>query len=394
MQISRRAWLAGMGAIAGATWLGERAAVAAPTKQKSAVISFYFEGGFNAIFSSADSFAGRGSFGVTSSNVTNVGNGLVVDKATMGSLGTWALGHMASIGNRHGIQDHGSAQKANFNDENQRNYLIRLAAAIGGDAAFKAVALGDLPAGQAAAESGVSLQLLRSMGEAASAVGVGPVDFNKPARNVGAKGIDAARSMSSRTLTANPNSLSFAKDGYDTVQSALSKPPIQVDPAAIAQAYGADASSEFGINVGAKLAAAELLLRGGTNVISLTDHSWDSHGDSTGSTVRNNMSQRIIPALKTFIGRLQSEPDLAAMNITLMLHGDFARNLPTSDHAPGLSALVIGNSVKTGTTGAMNPDATLPESTGKSNQMWSYLAAAARCAVNPFGDNPYTKLIA
>ena len=80
-----------------------------------------------------------------------------------------------------------------------------------------------------------------------------------------------------------------------------------------------------------------------------------------------------------------AEPELAAMNITLMVHGDFARDLPSSDHAPCLSALVIGTNVKVGTTGQVSAKVTLPEDTGASKQMWSYLAECAKVAQNPFG---------
>lgn len=54
---------------------------------------------------SADSFINR-AFGVTGDNVRDLGNGLVVDKGTIGTLPDFALKHMATIGNRHGTSDH------------------------------------------------------------------------------------------------------------------------------------------------------------------------------------------------------------------------------------------------------------------------------------------------
>ena len=392
--LSRRAWLKGFGALAGAAiaprlvgerWVGE--ANAGPNA-KAATVSIFFEGGFNALFASADSFASNNTFGVTSTNVKNVGNGLVVDAGTIGTLGNWALGHMAAIGNRHGATDHISAQRNNFSDGAQ-SFVVQLAAAMGGSAAFKAAALGSLPLqGPSTASGGVSLQLLRSMEDVSTALGVGPIDFKRPARNIAATALARTRQMSASALAANPRSLSFAKDAYDTDVDSLGKPPIAVDVAKIAQAYGAPSGGTLD-SIPAKLAAAELMLRSGTNVVTMSDTGWDTHGDRTGTTVRRRMGTEIIPALKTFLARLQSEPELSAMNVSVMLHGDFARSLPGSDHAPALSALVIGSNVKVGTTGRVTSDVTLPGNPGASREMWAYLAALAKVPQNPFGTNPH-----
>ncbi|CAN5718764.1 hypothetical protein BH11MYX4_BH11MYX4_29110 [soil metagenome] len=392
--LSRRAWLKGLSALAGAAaaprlvggrWIEE---ASAGPNAKSATVSIFFEGGFNALFASADSFASSNAFGVTSTNVTNVGSGLVVDAGTMGTLGEWALGHMAAIGNRHGATDHVSAQRNNFGDGSQ-SYVVQLAAAMGGSAAFKAAALGNLPVpGPSTAAGGVSLQLLRSMEDVATALGVGPIDFARPARNVSASALTRSRQMSASALTASPKSLSFARDAYDTVVDSLGKPPVAVDVAQITQAYGARSGGTLD-SIPAKLAAAELMLRSGTNVVTMSDTGWDTHGDRTGATVRRRMAIEIIPALKTFLARLRSDPELSKMNVSVIIHGDFARSLPSSDHAPALSALVIGPNVKVGTTGRVTSSVTLPANTGASREMWAYLAALAKVPQSPFGANPH-----
>lgn len=392
--LSRRAWLKGFSALAGAAvaprlvggrWIEE---ASAGPNAKAATVSIFFEGGFNALFCSADSFASSNTFGVTSTNVKNVGNGLVVDAGTMGTLGNWALGHMAAIGNRHGATDHISAQRNNFSDGSQ-SFVVQLAAAMGGSAAFKAAALGGLPVpGPSTAAGGVSLQLLRSMEDVSTALGVGPIDFKRPARNLSATALARSRQMSGSALAANPSSLSFAKDAYDTDVDSLGKPPLAVDVARITQAYGAPSGGTLDA-IPSKLAAAELMLRSGTNVVTMSDTGWDTHGDRTGTTVRRRMGTEIIPALKTFLARLQSEPELSAMNVSVILHGDFARSLPGSDHAPALSALVIGSNVKVGTTGRVTSDVTLPGNPGASREMWAYLAALAKVPQNPFGTNPH-----
>jgi uncharacterized protein (DUF1501 family) len=194
--------------------------------------------------------------------------------------------------------------------------------------------------------------------------------------------------MSASPLAANPRSLSFAKDAYDTDVDSLGKPPLAVDVAKIAQAYGARSGGTLE-SIPQKLAAAELMLRSGTNVVTMSDTGWDTHGDRTGTTARRRMGLEIIPALRTFLARLRSEPALSSMNISVILHGDFARNLPSSDHAPALSALVIGPNVKVGTTGRVTPDVTLPGNPGASREMWAYLAALAKVPQSPFGTNPH-----
>ena len=329
---------------------------------------------------------------MSGSNTKNVGNGLVVDASTIGTLGDFALGHMAAIGNRHGATDHISAQRNNFSD-GSRSYVLQLAAAMGGDAAFKAVALGSLPfSGPSTSESGISHQLLRSMGDVAQALGLGPVDFDRAARKASSTALEHARAMSAHALNANPKSLSFAKDAYETDVASLAKAPLTLDIASIAAAYGASSSGGLD-SIPAKLAAAELMIRSGTNVVTMSDLSWDSHGDRTGALVRRRMTAEIIPALKTFVNRLKTDPELAAMNVSVVLHGDFARSLPTSDHAPALSALVIGPNVKVGTTGRVSANVTLPDGTGASKEMWSYLAALSKVKTNPFGANPHALVL-
>lgn len=399
VNLSRRAWLKGLGAVAGAAvgtrvgakgWVGE--ALAAPAGPKAAVISLYFEGGFNAIFSSADSFTGNGAFTTSSGTIAEVGNGLYVDKSTIPNLGPWALSHMAAVGCNHGTSAHPVAQIANFSDGKQ-SFMVQLAASMGGTAAFKAVALGTIPVTAAAGSAaGVSLQLLRTMGDASTALGLGPVDYNRPARAAAGKALANSRTMSQNTLVKNPQSTSFGKDGYDTVVDSLGKPVTAVDVAKIAQAYNTSAGGSLE-SMASKLAAAELMIRAGTNVISVSTTGWDSHGDSRGKVVRDKMTAEVIPSLRKFFDRISTEPELAAMNISVLLHGDFARSLPTSDHATVLSALVIGTNVKVGTTGRVAPGVTLPPNTGGPKEMWGYMGALAKIPENPFGPNPHAALL-
>lgn len=395
--MSRRDWLKGalVGAgaalgtrLAGKQWLGDAAAAPAA---KAAVLSIFLEGGFNALFSSADSFLAGNKFGVTATNIRDVGNGLRVDGATIGMLDDWSLGHMAAIGNRHGAIDHISAQKNNFLGDNG-SFVNRLAAAIGGPAAYKAVSLGSLPTpGVTPSEAGVSIQLLRTMSDVSTVLGLGAINYNRPARSAAAGAIAHAQAMSAADIKKNATSMSALGDAYTTLTDSLAKPPLALDINAVAQAYGTSSGSNLD-TMAAKLAAAEMMIRAGTNVVTLSDTGWDTHGDTTGATARNKM-QGILPAIKKFLLRMRSEADLAAMNISVIIHGDFARDLPSGDHAPALSALVIGPNVKVGTTGKVSDRVTLPDGTGASREMWSYMAALSKVTTNPFGTNPHALVL-
>lgn len=397
VSFSRRGFLkgllAGAGAavgtrLAGTEWLGDAAAA---TPAKAAVVSIFLEGGFNALFSSADSFLVGGKFGVTSTGIKDLGNGLRVDNATIGTLDAWSLGHMAAIGNRHGAIDHSSAQKNNFLGDDG-SFVNRLAAAIGGPAAYKAVALGSLPTpGVTPSEAGVSIQLLRSMSDVSTALGLGAIDYKKPARKTAAAAVSRAQEMSKPTFKRNAASTTELSNAYTTVTDSLMRPPLALDLNAIAQAYGTTSGAGLD-SMGARLAAAELMIRAGTNVVTLSDTGWDTHGDANGTTVRNKM-QGILPSIKRFLQRMRTEPDLAAINISVIIHGDFARDLPSGDHAPALSALVVGPNVKVGTTGKVSDRVTLPDGTGASKEMWSYLAALSKVTTNPFGNNPHALVL-
>ncbi|MBL8912124.1 MAG: hypothetical protein JNM17_15620, partial [Archangium sp.] len=116
---SRRSWLKGVAGIAGAgaaakLGLWPSVARAQQAQEKAALLVVFLNGGYNALFGSADSFAGEGTFGVTGSNQRVLGNGLVVDGPTFGNLPAFALNHMATVGIRHGLTSHEAAQDHNF----------------------------------------------------------------------------------------------------------------------------------------------------------------------------------------------------------------------------------------------------------------------------------------
>src|SRR5688572_13883604 len=100
----------GVSRIPGMSWL-EREAHAEGTGAAPALFIFNMIGGYNALFGSASSFQGTNAFGVTATNIRQVGTSpLFVDRSTLRTLSTTTLNRMASIGVDHGITSHPTAR--------------------------------------------------------------------------------------------------------------------------------------------------------------------------------------------------------------------------------------------------------------------------------------------
>lgn len=395
---SRRSLIQGAGAAAGIAAAGKLSgsglftstAHAQVTAEKSAILVIYLNGGYNAVFPSADSFRAAGTYGVTGDNIMrDLGNGLVVDAPTFGTLPAYALSHMATVGVRHGITAHGTAQNANFGD-GSRSYALRLAAAMGGEAAIKAVQSGNRATpGPRAAESGVSLQTITDMRATIAALG-GANDATIPDRAIGANAITASKTMSERIRGNSPGMLTQLNEGYIAGVSTLQKPIQVFDYAAMATAYGMATTATAVNNFTSQVACAELMITAGANVVVANDGGWDTHGDRTAANVRNMMNTRILPPLRTFITRMMNRADY---NVNVVILGDFARSLPGSDHASAMSATVIGKYVKVGTTGKMAANVQLAAGTPSCMGLWQYLSALTKTPGAPLGANPHASIL-
>ncbi len=394
---SRRQLIQGAGAAAGIAAAGKitgqglftSTAQAQVTAEKSAVLVIYLNGGYNAVFPSADSFRAAGTFGVTGDNLMrDLGGGLIVDAPTFGTLPMYALQHMASVGMRHGSTAHGTAQNLNFGD-GSRSYALRLASAMGGEAAIKAVQAGNRATpGPRTAENGVSLQVITDMRATIAALG-GANDATIPDRTIGANALIASKSMSERMRAVSPGMLTQLDEGYKAGISTLQKPVQVFDYNAMATAYGMATTATAVNNFTSQIACAELMITAGANVVVANDGGWDTHGDRTAANVRNMMNTRILPPLKTFITRMMNRPDY---NVNVVILGDFARSLPGSDHASAVTATVIGKYVKVGTTGKMAANVQLPAGTPASMGLWQYLAALTKVPATAMGANPHAAI--
>jgi hypothetical protein len=368
--------------LAGGSFIGNALAATEPTS----VVMIHFIGGYNALWSSAAPLAGT--FGVTAGNYTDLGNGVSMDNLLVNALSPFARQHVATIGVNHGQSSHPGARRSLWADGASKCFGHELAAAIGGTSPNKALIAGaqDLKGDRPeAATNGVAFQRVLDMKtylDSIGAAGPGPRD---PDRAITLSGVGNAQKMSKSALDASPSSLLGLRQGYDDAVATLKQPPASFDLAPLQTAYGLGAASNVQ-SFKSKMAAAELFVRTGANVVSIFEPGWDSHGDNNGSEVRGMMAPMMAP-LKTFLDRMVTAD--AGRNVVVCMMGDFSRSLPGSNHQPNLSATVIGKYVQRGTTGRVNADVALPAGTPGSTGLWAYLAAAAKTPTAPFGANPH-----
>jgi uncharacterized protein (DUF1501 family) len=385
VSLSRRSLLQGAGISLAAGLLGTRTRVAsAADPQKPAVVLIFLYGGHNALFGSADSFVGAGTFGVTSSNILDVGSGIFVDRGTFGTMPAAALAKMASIGVKHGLSAHDVARPTMFDLANKAPHVV-LAKELGGDAAIKCASIGRLMPGPNLAIGDVSVQPINDLGPTLEAMGASTVpDTRRPEREVALAGVRAASAMSGRVLTKSPASLVSVREGYDGASLVLAKAPQSFAFAEIAAAYG-QARTTISSDFASQMLGAEIMLRAGANVVTVGGPGLDSHGDVDGVSERARMA-RIMPGLNVFLSRTLAMTD---RNVVTVIFSEFSRSLPGSDHAANLTATVIGNRVKQGTTGRVDASVRLPAGTASIPGFWAYVGQAAGLATEPFGKNPH-----
>ena len=396
---SRRGFLKGAAIAAGALGVSRLPGVnllgranAAPGSEPPALFILNLIGGYNALFNSADSFIGSGAFGVTASNVRQVGTSrLFVDNRTLGTLSASTLNKMASIGVNHGISSHPTA-RMELLFEGATSRLVKMSSALGGTAAVKCVTIGGLmPVGTHRAIGNVSLQQVRDLSTTIAVLG-GATATNAPARPQAADGIAAAEAMSKSALTANPTSAKSLIESYPAAASQLREPTVAFNYNTIAAAYGltAGANGSYATdvrNTTMQIMGAELMIRAGANLVIANQGGWDSHGDDNGSLVRNKLiGDGTMAALKVFTDRTLA---MADRNVVTVIMGDFSRSLPGSNHQSNLTATVIGKYVQLGTTGRVTADVGLPSGSPGIQGFWAYLASVLGASGSPFGANPH-----
>jgi hypothetical protein len=395
--VSRRGFLQAVGIGTGAL-IGTRLAgssllgvAQAATPEPTSLVVVYLTGGFNAIFTGADAFTNV-AFGVNAGNVTALGGGVVIDNALANAIPAGIRNQVASVGIRHGITDHGNAESSLFMSGSNSAPLM-LADAMGGTGAIKAAVVGanSLPNGvRPAPVNTVSLQPINDMKATIDAIAGAQNAPNVADRAGMAKGLMAAKTMSKNAVTKHPVSLASVDQGLTSAIATVQKPVQVFNQAEFTTAYALNGTNVN--NFAAQMAAAELMVRSGTNTVIAPDgFNWDSHGDSNGNNVRNQMTQRIAPALRTFLTRMVMGA-AAERNVVVAIMGDFHRSLPGSDHQGNLAALVIGKTLKNATTGKTDANVAQPPNTPSIAGFWQLMGAATKTSVSPFGANPHAVL--
>jgi hypothetical protein len=412
-KLSRRGILKGAlaagGAVIGSRIAGPFVPLAHAAGETSHFVHIFLNGGLNALFSGcANKFTAAGTFGVTSTNIKNVGNGVYTDASTFGTFPQFALDHFAGVGIRHLNALHTTPQNLNSGGEHailtdgNNTYLNELAYAMGGASAIKCAYFGDrAPAYRNyPAYNGVPVQHISDLGDAIKALGADAPDPNAPDRALSAAALDSATAMSKRAIDANPARLTDLTDSYGAAVAALKKPPPKpVTFAEIDAAYGLGGRTVVD-SWAANIAGAEVMIRAAdTNVINITDFglaSWDFHQIGTGGSLNGFYSRekmlgqggfganRINP-IKTFLTRMLDLPD---RNVVVCISGELVR-LPSGDHGDGTFAAVFGKYVKQGLSFPVDANARFANGTPDVRSFWAAVAATLKVPGTPFGANPH-----
>jgi hypothetical protein len=346
--ITRRAVLKGGATLAGALALGagRDRGPGGGGGQRPSLVVLWLNGGPAGLFNSAGSFLRGGAFGVTTNNVRDLGNGLVVDAGSLGALPPAALRHMASVNFRHEVRRPHERARAAVLETGGRSQLLRLAALLP-EAAVRCAVVNDLglPVGVNAdppPEAGLRLQ---------------------------------------RVLDLAP----------------IAAGPVARDADGVRAAYGVPAAASAVRDLPTTFAAVELLVRGGAGVVfaqpaytGRPDRQFDTHEDDTGVQARAVMAP-ITPVLSTFLERMLALP---GRDVVTVLVGEFSRTVPASDHEPGGTATVIGRAVRTGTAGPQGADGAPPPDAPSPDGLWAFTAAALGVESRVWGRNPHPELIA
>lgn len=374
----------------------------AQATEPAALFVLFLRGGFNGVFNGPDAYlnvpAGRPRFGVTQGNVKNLGNGLFVDKDTLGALSPFALGHMATIGAQHNETAHDRAQLVTMHGPDSSHYCVRMAAAFNEQSPFPLIQVGSQTlVGPRAVEGNLSMQMLTDMKVALAALSPTATGALTSRAAIG-QGLTAAKRLSTPLLTKHPRSLASYGDAADSMTDALVKPPFDFSLDELTAAYNLPAGTGAVRDLTEKFAAAEMMIRAGTRVVLAVDDgpaggNWDTHGSTDAQVDRNQFAAHVMPGLSTFVSRMVGQSN---SNVVVAIMGDFTRTLPGSDHGTGVAGTVIGKYVKTGTTGRsyvresgglVRSD--LPDGTPGMTAFWAYLADVLRLPNNPFGRHPH-----
>jgi len=406
MSINRRDLFKSTSGLLGASMLGGfPASILAQSVKKSKVLIIGLPGGMSPFLGNAASFVGTG-WGNRA--VTTQGE-VSWDTQVFGPLMTVAAPFFGIAGGL-GSGSHDGAKNFWYeNNDINKAFPVTLANAMGGMASLKIAGVGPdrIPEQRFEQITNIStfLQLLGSSTQTTTTPGTAPV---QPNYRLEADLLKQSMDMGGLALKNSPRSLNSAMLGstgiFDMAMKLAANPPpptvpgttttntVAVNPAAIMSDYGISSPIITG-SMSSKLAAAEILLRSGLNVVSVVDEGgtskWDTHDDNDGSRGRA-LYQAIVPALTTFCRRMLGTVD---MNVTIILISEHSRITEKSNHGPHTAVPIFSDSLMAGrSTGICNSAGFLanpqPEQTVR-----ALVADLARISVNPFGVNTHARLL-
>jgi hypothetical protein len=179
---------------------------------------------------------------------------------------------------------------------------------------------------------------------------------------------------------------------------ALNQPVPVFSYASVAQAYGFNSNNTAISNFTMQLAAAEVAIQAGANVINMVPMGinfgdMDDHGDNSMQQPRSAFMSVMSGPLKTFFSRNLPRSDI---NLVMTWQGDFWRTDSGTNHANCIGVPVIGPTVKAGNFAQASAQGPNLANAPPPNALWSTVAGLCGLSnsANPFGAPMYPGLVA
>jgi hypothetical protein len=370
----------------------------AQAKAPAAVVWIHPQGGWSLMHSCAQTFVDK-RFDITANNITDFGNGVVLDNEMAAIVPSNLRKYVACIGIDGQPKDpHFEAEKLLFFQNGKCTPLV-LANAMGGSGAIKAAIVGRMgfekntltigPEGgtsfQPISDLGATIKTISGSGEKAPA-------SNEADRPGIALGLTAAAQMSTFATARHPQSLASITNAFPGAIATAKQPVQSFNVAEFNAAYSLGGKTDIGDNFPAKMAAAELMVRSGTNMVvaqvAAGTYSFDAHTSPDGKECRNAVKQHLAAGLKAFLGRVFADtwngPDVI---VVIMAEFSHVPDGGATDHATVVSPLVISKRCKNGSTGVTDVNGKLLVGNRNTLNFWQYIAALAGVPSSTIGPN-------
>ena len=369
----------------------------AQNAKKSKVLLIGLHGGITPILGNAAAFP---NLGWMQGRTAAVNNEVSWDSQLFSSLMQTASPYFGVAGSM-GTGSHDGAKLFWYeNNQIQKCFPVMLADAIGGNSTLKVAGVGpdripeqrynqvtDLASylelvGDTVSQPGAgapppNYQRDSDIMKKIQEMGSGLIKNNELALNDLAGGVNAF-SESAAQIAANP----------PTAETAA---PVVVNPNAIMADYGIT-STQIGGDFNSKMAAAEVLLRTGVNVVTVVDaggtSKWDTHDDNNGSRARG-LYQNILGGLETFCRRMLGTEEY---NVTIAFLSEHSRIVEKSNHGPHTAIPIFSDSIIGGRSTGQTDAGGFVQAPQPAQNFRALVADLAGVGANPFGNHQHQKL--